>query len=44
MSQLESKMQRVEDLLVDDKDRQAAMLKHQLEQRRQRRHKLSEKL
>lgn len=27
MSQLESKMQRVEDLLLDDKDRQAEMLK-----------------
>jgi len=37
-------MQRVEDLLLDDKDRQAEMLRHQLEQRRLRRRKLNEKL
>lgn len=37
-------MQRVEDLLLDDKDRQAEMLSHQLEQRRLRRRKLNEKL
>ena len=34
MDQLENKMQRVEDLLVDDKDRQNDMLRRQLEQRR----------
>lgn len=44
MNQLEGKMQRVEDLLLDDKDRQAEMLSHQLEQRRLRRRKLNEKL
>lgn len=44
MDQLENKMQRVEDLLVDDKDRQNDMLKRQLEQRRLRRRKLNEKL
>lgn len=44
MSQLENKMQRVEDLLLDDKDRQNDMLKRQLEQRRLRRRKLNEKL
>lgn len=37
-------MQRVEDLLLDDKDRQQEMLKRQLEQRRLRRRKLNEKL
>ena len=44
MDQLENKMQRVEDLLLDDKDRQNDMLKRQLEQRRLRRRKLNEKL
>lgn len=44
MDQLEGKMQRVEDLLVDDKQRQADMLKRNLEQRRLRRKKLNEKL
>lgn len=44
MNQLENKMQRVEDLLLDDKDRQAEMLKRQLEQRRLRRRKLNDKL
>lgn len=44
MGQLEGKMQRVEDLLLDDKDRQNDMLKRQLEQRRLRRRKLNEKL
>jgi hypothetical protein len=44
MDQLENKMQRVEDLLVDDKDRQNDMLRRQLEQRRLRRRKLNEKL
>jgi len=44
MDQLEHKMQRVEDLLVDDKDRQQDMLRRQLEQRRLRRRKLNEKL
>jgi hypothetical protein len=44
MDQLENKMQRVEDLLLDDKDRQQEMLKRQLEQRRLRRRKLNEKL
>ena len=44
MNQLEGKMQRVEDLLLDDKDRQNEMLKRQLEQRRMRRRKLNDKL
>lgn len=37
-------MQRVEDILVDDKQRQSDMLKRNLEQRRIRRRKLNEKL
>ncbi len=44
MTQLESKMERVEELLLDDKDRQNEMLKRSLEQRRIRRRKLNEKL
>lgn len=37
-------MQRVEDLLIDDKSRQNDMLKRNLEQRRLRRKKMTEKL
>lgn len=37
-------MQRVEDLLLDDKDRQQDMLKRQIEQRKLRRRKLNEKM
>jgi hypothetical protein len=37
-------MQRVEDLLIDDKSRQNEMLKRNLEQRRLRRRKMTEKL
>lgn len=44
MDQLENKMQRVEDLLLDDKQRQQDMLKRQIEQRNARRRKLNEKM
>lgn len=44
MDLLEGKMQRVEDLLLDDKDRQGDMLARRLEQRRNRRRAMNTKL